>query len=142
MPFVFEFFTWWVLALLAAHRVVAPYVDLVFLSFVMLVVGSYVSFVSRHTYVWKAYPGGPSHTLSGWRRFWVVDVSIHAAAMAFAIAFCRYPLSPCSIANAAAIMILYGASHAPEEIYGTTMREISTVFLAACVTYLAVRAAP
>lgn len=138
MQLVIDYFTMWVYALLAAHRVVAPYVDLVFMSFVMLAVGSYVSFVSRHTYVWSVYPGGRTHTLSGWNRFWAVDVT-HVAALAFAIAFCMRPLSPCSIANAAAIMILYGASHSPTEVYSTTMKEMAAVFMTASVAYLAVR---
>lgn len=136
MPLVVDFFTTWVFALLAAHRFVAPYVDLVYLSFIAMIIGSYVTMVKRHTYVYSVYPGGPSHAMTGWRKFWLVDV-LHVAAFAFALAYCRQKTTACSMTNAAAIMILYGASHDSMEVYGTSMKELALVFIASTVTYLA-----
>jgi hypothetical protein len=69
--YAWRFLTFWMVVLVILHKWTHKHIDLLYMSWVCLIVGSYVSFIGPGVYVYNDV------VFKGLERFIVVDVAIH-----------------------------------------------------------------
>ena len=70
-----QFLTTWITLLVVLHHYTYEYIDLLYLTFLALLVGSYVSFIHPKLYTLES-ESGPI-IFSGFHRFVIIDIAIH-----------------------------------------------------------------
>lgn len=76
MLYALYFFTFWVFILVVFHQYTFKYFDLLYLTFIVLLGGSYISFINPGKYILKL-PDDTDIEFSGIHRFIIVDLAIH-----------------------------------------------------------------
>jgi hypothetical protein len=69
------FLTFWVVILVVFHKYTHKYIDLLYLTFLCFVMGSYISFVKPGYFV--LHGGSNDIVFSGFHKFVIVDVAVH-----------------------------------------------------------------
>ena len=77
-----QFLTLWILILVIFHKYTYQYLDLMYLTFISLIVGSYISFINPKMYVVNNKPD-EEIVLKNFHRFVIVDLSVHLFCFVF-----------------------------------------------------------
>ena len=118
--YAFKFFTTWVLILAIFHRHVYKNINLLYLSFITLVVGLYLSFINPRRFVF--YFENVRYEYTGLQKFIIVDIIFHI--LVFALIAERYGLYYKSkgfdngFLWALAILGIYLCFYDPRRVYG------------------------
>lgn len=76
MLYALYFFTLWIFILVIFHQYTFKYVDLLYLTFIVLIGGSYISFINPGKYIYK-FPDNKYIEFSGYHRFIIIDIAMH-----------------------------------------------------------------
>ena len=76
MLYALYFLTFWVFILVIFHQYTFKYIDLLYLTFIVLLGGSYISFINPGKYIFKL-SDDTNIEFSGFNRFIIIDVAIH-----------------------------------------------------------------
>ena len=135
------FFTFWNALLVIFHRHTHRYVDLLYLSFVVMFMGSYFSFVRPGGVVYRF--GGEAYFLRG---LGVGDVVGHYVVFAYVLYLtfgpARLPIADALGAQqvlSALLLVAYGLLIDVKYVYGVGLAEVFAVFAAANVAFFAAR---
>lgn len=76
MLYALYFFTLWIFILVIFHQYTFKYFDLLYLTFIVLICGSYISFINPGKYILKL-SDNTDIKFSGFHRFIITDLAIH-----------------------------------------------------------------
>jgi hypothetical protein len=76
MLYALYFLTSWIFILVVFHQYTFKYFDLLYLTFIALICGSYISFINPGKYILKL-PDDKNIEFSGFHRFIIIDLAIH-----------------------------------------------------------------
>lgn len=128
---MFKYFTSWVVAITLLSLTQNVNVNLPLLSTYVLVVGSYMSFVNPRYYRVSG------KLITGWTRFWGVDVLLHLCPLLVNVYRWGLPKDFVSSLHSLAVLLLYLLITPPiYDIYGVSTSELAVPSLVAVVTYV------
>jgi hypothetical protein len=128
--YVFVFFTTWNVLLVLFHRYTYKFIDLLYLSYLTLMIGLYLSFVNPKRFIFRF--GDKRYNFNGINKFLVVDLFFHILVFLFVYLtyFSYYHQQSCdsSLLNTFAIIIMYVCVVDIKKVYGITFLEFLIVF--------------
>lgn len=124
------FFTVWNILFLVFHQVTSKHFDLLYMSFIVMTVGLYLSFVNPKYFVWS---GG--NMIKDWKSKIVIDI-VHVVMFLFAMFFIKKPRHHLKLINTLLVMILYISLVDPEKVYKVKLEEILLVISLFTIIYL------
>jgi hypothetical protein len=139
--YVLTYFTTWSVLAVVFHAHTYRYVNLLFLTFVTLVIGLYMSFVNPRKFVF--YFDRDRYEFTGGQKFVIVDMLFHLGAFWFAWEkYGRYYLGGgeglTSTWAAAAIFAGYALIMPLRKIYGVELKELGVVAAIAMMLYFVI----
>ena len=144
-----QFLTCWVVLMVVFHQYTFENIDLLYLTFLAFIVGSYISFVNPKFYILKNKKDDIV-LFEGWNRFIVVDLTIHALLFVFICykyywyykprsnsMFFHFPRHVSTFIAALSVVILYMASIDIVSVYNVSFHELFIAsFLATFLYFL------
>lgn len=134
-----RFFTFWSVLLVLFHPQVFKYVNLLYITFITMIIGLYLSFINPRRFVF--YFEGERYEYNGAQKFIIVDILFHI--LAFYFIWSRYAgyytcLEITDMKNiyALLIIIIYVVFTNIKKVYGVAFLELFFVFLVANILYL------
>jgi hypothetical protein len=113
------------------------YINLMYLTFVVLVMGSFISFVYPQKYVFEMFDR--RWVIDGWVRFWFVDVFMHLGMFLFILvkygAFYKSKLDD-SLMYAGVLLVLYLIVFYRPAIYQLSLLQVLSLFVIASSLYV------
>lgn len=138
--YAFKFFTTWVFILAICHRYLHQYVNLLYLSFITMIVGFYLSFINPRRFVF--YFENERYEYTGIQKFIIVDMIFHI--LVFTLLAEKYGSFyngggiDSRLCVALLVICIYIYMYDPQRVYGITMIEIYTIFFVANILYFLV----
>ena len=71
------FLTFWMIILVVFHQYTYKYIDLLYLTFICLILGSYISFINPGKYIYKSGEKEEIIEFNGYHRIIIIDISMH-----------------------------------------------------------------
>lgn len=135
MLYLFKFFTTWSVLLAIFHRQVFKYVNLLYVSFITLMVGLYMSFINPRKFVF--YLQGERFVYNGVEKFIIVDMLFHLFVFGFIWSRYRgyYRGFDNSLLSAMCLFVIYLMTVNVRKIYGLSLTELGFAFVVANVLY-------
>lgn len=135
MWYVVHFFTFWSLIFVLLHPFTNAFVDLKYLSFVVLLVGSYMSFIRPGKFV-MVKDDGQRIEYIGWRKWIWIDAIMHLGVFAFVHwIYWKKPFDICTFLLAHILLLIYMSVVDVENVYGISFNEIFCVFIVTNVLF-------
>ena len=123
------FFTVWNILLLVFHQLTSKHFDLLYMSYVTMTIGLYLSFVNPKYFVWQG------KIIKAWQSKLVIDI-VHVVMFLFAAFFLkqarRYDLR---LLNTILLLILYISLINPEKVYMIKIEELFTIISMFTIIY-------
>ena len=69
------FLTFWMIILVVFHQYTYKYIDLLYLTFICLILGSYISFINPGKYIYKSGEKEEIIEFNGFHRIIIIDIS-------------------------------------------------------------------
>lgn len=136
--YVLSYFTTWSVLAVVFHAHTHKYINLVFLTFVTLMIGLYMSFINPRKFVF--YFDKDRYEFTGAQKFIIVDMFFHLGAFLFVLdkygAGGRVGLL--GTWAAAALFAGYALIMPIRKIYGVELRELGVVAAVAMMLYFVV----
>ena len=135
--YAFKFFTTWVLILIIFHKYIHNYINLLYLSFITLICGLYLSFINPRKFVF--YFDGKKYIYNGIEKFIIVDMFFHI--LVFYFVYTHYNIYyrtsgyDVKLIWALLIILLYVIFTNIKKIYGISFWEMGLVFVIANILY-------
>lgn len=136
MIYALYFFTFWNILLVIFHQYTHRHVNLLFLSFMCLVIGSYLSFINPRLFLFQI--GEEKIYLTGLHKLIIVDIFAHLLPFLFIyVTYSKYyenqnPLfSPLTLL----IVFIYGILINHQRVYRASILELSIVSLISYCLY-------
>lgn len=135
MLYIFNFFTTWVALLVLFHTYVNTYISLPFLSYIVMVVGLYFSYVNPRQFT--IYNDNKKVVIKDPHKFLFVDLPFHLLMFFFIYKVYGLHNKPdVKIIAALLLIALYTIVIDPSKIYEVDFLEIVTVFVLAIISYI------
>ena len=135
MTAVHHFFTFWVVLLIIAHRYTSPHIDLLYLSFVTMIMGIYLSYI--HPRYYKFDLQGEHVISKPIDKFLIIDLVFHILAFVYiATKYGRQSTTDLKFTSALAIFSVYMIVINSTQVYHIRSFEILTVFTVANLMYI------
>lgn len=139
MPYILLFFTTWTCLLAVLHQYTHGCINLLYLTFVTLVIGSYISFCNPGKFTVLVKKKEVDYT--GIRKLLIVDLLAHA--LVFLFIYWRYRdyyfsgtgHVDCTLAVAVLFTVLYILLINAENVYRTSFTELFLCFVVATCLY-------
>jgi hypothetical protein len=135
--YVLLFFTAWNVLLVLLHKYTHQTFDLLYLSYMTLMIGLYLSFVNPKRFVFRF--GDRKYNFQGAQKFLVVDLVFHILVFLFVyyMYFDYYHNKDCdgALLNSVALIVLYVCAINTQKVYGITFLEFIIVFSATNLLY-------
>lgn len=129
------FFTLWVLILVLFHKWSHKYIDLIYLTFVVMISGLYISTIHPRQYNFWLFD--ERYTLKSWDRFIIADMFFHIGAFIFIASVYKSKFRPNQkFFSAVALICLYSLIINPKDIYNLRTFELLSVILVATLLYV------
>jgi hypothetical protein len=136
MYFLLTFFTTWCVLLVALHNNLYKSINLLYVSFVTCVIGTYFSLYNPRyfEFEWK----NKIYKVDGWKKFFLADIT-HI--LPFLIIYCLYYKYYKTLKNilpninAILILIIYLNLYNVKNVYDVSFMEVSLVFIVASILY-------
>ncbi len=129
------FFTTWSMIIVFFHKYLASSFDIIFITFMTMMIGMYMSFVKPKKFSFVL--GDRKIVINGLEKFFSVDLTFHVAFFLFI--FVRYrnvPTNYHKILNALLVFLFYFILIDIKRIYGITYIEVFQLFTGIFVIYL------
>lgn len=137
--YLFNFFTTWSLIMVFFHKYLYKYVNLMFITFITLIIGLYLSFVNPRRFVW--YFDKVRYEYTGLQKFIIVDMIFHL--LVFYYIYSHYANYYINISIfdfktiiALCILILYIFTHDTKKLYGIDKYEGTGIFTISIMLYV------
>ena len=132
MWYLLKFFTTWSIILSFAHRYTNRFVNVVYMTYLVSVMGLYFSFINPRKFVVYTN-GGKKVVFTGWQKFLIIDLVFHIGV--FVIMLYIYGNTKYSVAsyiNVVLFMLLYLVCIEDlKKVYGVRIWEMLIVFIIA-----------
>lgn len=129
---IFNFFTFWVAILCIFHNYTHEYLDLVFLSFIVLIIGSYISFVHPKKYTFIIQD--KEYIFYGLHRLLTIDL-LHI--MMFVLIMCKYQRpTKMTFINSLILIFIYYILFDVENVYKISRNTMMMIFILATFLYI------
>jgi hypothetical protein len=134
--YALRFFTFWMVFLIVFHHYTYKYVNLLYLSYVTLICGLYLSFINPRRFVF--YFEGVRYEYTGVQKFIIVDLIFHI--LVFYFVYRRYASYYTSnydmrLLVSFIIVIIYALFNNIKKIYGISFIELFSVFCISTILY-------
>jgi hypothetical protein len=111
------FFTVWNMLLLVFHQFASKYFDLLYMSFITMTVGLYLSFVNPKYFVWDG------KLIETWQGKLIIDIT-HVAMFLFALLIVGSDGRGLKLLNTVLLLVLYISLVNPEKVYMIKLEEL------------------
>ena len=124
--------------LILFHEHVHAYIDLLFLTFVTMISGLYISLINPRKYVFTLFNN--SYELSGADRFFVVDIFFHVGIFMFVYSVYKNDYTPLSVNCRFLFVLLLFVSYIilidTKKLYGVQKYELTAVCVVSILVYM------
>lgn len=131
------FFTTWNVILVILHKYTSAWFDLMYLSFITLAIGSYLSFINPRRFVFRF--GDKKYTFKGLEKFLTVDMIFHIGVFCYVYYLynTHYIIKSNDVQLFASVMLIaiYIAIVDIKRVYGINFIEIFTIFCTSHILY-------
>lgn len=127
---MYTFFTTWVLILVVFQNITHHYFDLLYLSFLTLCMGSYISFIDPKKYEFEWF--GKKYVLDGYHKT-IVDI-IHVCLFIFCILHYS-PDCHMKLFNSILLILIYFLVMDAEKVYGVSVFKLFIIFVVSNLLY-------
>lgn len=136
MYFLVTFFTTWCVLLVALHKNLYKNINLLYISFVTCVIGTYFSLYNPKyfEFEWK----NKTYIVDGWKKFFLADLThIIPFLIIYCIYYKYYKTSKSILQNIHAflILIIYLSLYNVQKVYNVSFWEVLIVFSIATLLY-------
>lgn len=130
-----KFFTTWSVLMVVFHNQLFKYVNLMYVTFITLIVGLYLSFINPRKFVF--YLQGERFVYTGFEKFVICDMLFHVFVFWFIWSRYRgyYPKFDNTLLIAISLFIIYVSLIDIKKTYGITLWEMSFAFALANLLY-------
>ena len=135
--YTFYFFTNWSFIFSVFHRYTYKYVNLLYMSFITMFMGLYMSYINPRKFVF--FFDDKRYIYEGLHKFILCDMIFHILVFILIVgkyaSYYQKHKSPGGILAVLGIMVIYMMIYDIEKVYGIKMFEMVTVFLLANFVY-------
>lgn len=137
--YLFKFFTTWSLIMVLCNRYLYKYVNLMFITFVTLIIGLYLSFINPRRFVW--YFDKVRYEYTGLQKFIIVDMIFHLLVFYYIYHlygkyYMKKSIFDYKTIIALCILIIYIFTHDIKKLYGIDKYEGAGVFIISIMLYV------
>ena len=135
MLYVLQFFTTWSCIFAIMHTYMHSWIDLKFLTFVVMIVGLYFSFINPRKFVLNL-SAHETIVFTGMQKFIVVDMIFHIGVFLYiSQLYAKQPFDHGRFFMACLFLLLYISIVNTRRVYGISFEEILYVFIVACIVF-------
>jgi hypothetical protein len=131
------FFTTWYILLVIFHKTTIKYINLLYLSFVVLIGGLYISYIHPRQY--KLIMFNDEYKLEDSRKFILVDMFFHIMAFIFVYSKYKSYYTPIKIdmqlMASIGLICLYSLIINVKDVYSIRLFELMTILVLATLSY-------
>lgn len=136
MFYALYFFTFWSILLVILHKYTYKHVNLLFITFISLIIGSYISFLHPKYFIYEI--DNEKIYLTGLHKFIIIDIFAHILPFLFVyFTYYNYYKNKSILEDPITILIvlIYGIIINHQKIYQIGFREISLILLISICLY-------
>ena len=135
---IYLFFTFWLIILTLFHKYVYKYVNLLYLSFVTLIIGSYMSYINPREFTFVLF--NESYTLRGIEKTIIIDLFAHLLIFVYIYSLYYKYYTPFRVDIALllsiSILLIYIFSINIKNLYKANYYELFSIGVVANLLYL------
>jgi hypothetical protein len=139
MWYVLQFFTTWSCLLVLLHKYTHAWIDLHFMTFVVMVVGLYFSFINPRKFVIYTSPDRSPRSrieYSGVQKFIVVDMLFHIGVFLYVRSIYKdLPFELSKFLMTCLLFLVYLSMVNVKRTYGVSFNEVMYVFFGTCILF-------
>lgn len=129
MWYLLHFFTFWSLIFVVLHTYTARFLDLRYMTFIVLVIGSYLSFVNPGSFKFIRDDGNVDE-YRGWRKFLIIDIAMHLCVFIYIwVVQQKTGFDISTFLCTHILLIVYLSTVNVERVYGVPFSEVFIVFM-------------
>lgn len=135
MWYLLAFFTTWSCVLTVLHKYTHSIIELRFMTFMVMLMGLYLSFINPRRFVVHFHDGSVV-TFTGAEKFVAVDMFLHIGVFVYISSlYSSKPFVLAKVVNTCILFIIYLSVTDVKRVYGVTLFEMTCVFLISYILF-------
>lgn len=134
--YVIFFFTTWNILLVVFHKYTSEYIDLLYLSFITMFIGLYLSLVNPRKFVFRY--DDKKYVFMGFQKFLMIDIVFHIFIFLYVFFYIHESFSEKKLLGSILILAVYIICINIKKVYGISIIEFIILFSIINILYFAV----